>query len=237
MRAGVLILTQGSNLKRFEGRKGDLFDLAFIDAVRTLDGPGAQVRVLIPWVADLAALISAATLDTASSFDPERTEGPGGTRTRLVPYLPPGEIQADVDTDTDGVFWRASHLSLAGFERPQSLEQALGAFPNIHVVMLGSPRRPATVRKALRGRELLNVFTFGSLLSQFETAKIVGVEQSRVVNLENNMPEISEGDDPAESSEFATERSSEEQLERYVPFGLLLQKAFEGMWPDDEDTG
>jgi hypothetical protein len=234
MSVTILLLTQGSNSKRFGRRIGDLFDFAFIDAVRTLDGQGSDAKVLIPWVADLAPLITAATLDTSPSFDPEAGEGPRETRGRLVPYLPPGDEDS---FKADDVFWRAAHLSLGGPE-PKRLSEILNGLDEnatIHVVMLGSPRSPAILRKALRRKEV-RVTTFGSLLSRSQAARAIGVKEEVVVNLEDDLSVVDDDVDSERFAEWATERASEEQLERYLPFGLLLQHKFGEMFDGEDEV-
>lgn len=230
MSAVVLILAPGSNAKRSISRSGDLFDTAFVDAVRTLDGRGADLTVLVPWTADLAALIAVATLDTAPSFDPEREAGSGEARSWLVPYVPPGEAAREMEN----IFWRSSYLSLGGRPPPGSLKQTLGKVSAIQIVILGAPRRADAVRKVLRSREL-KVLTFGSLLGPLEAARVVGVEPSHVIDLEERLPSSGEDEDLGRFPELATERSPEDNLERYIPFGLLLQHHFDALLPDDDE--
>lgn len=80
----VMILTPPSDDDRVRGRKGDAFDIAFLEVLRTLDGQGDNIPVLAPWSPDLAPLVAAALIDSAPNFDPEDRIRRG----RTVAYRP-----------------------------------------------------------------------------------------------------------------------------------------------------
>lgn len=212
----VLILAPTTRDRRYIRRKGDLFDTAFVETVRTLDGRGGGATVLVPWTVDLAALVVAATADTAPAFDPEAADPSGRTRSRLVPYLAPGEPGPEPDSP----FWRASHLSLGGVTAVP-FEAAMRQARPTHVIVLGPPRRPATFRRFLRGTAS-SVLTFGSLVSPTEATTFLGVPANNVLDLEAEGP-VGVDVEETLSPEVPAERSSEVDLEPYVPFGLLLQ--------------
>jgi hypothetical protein len=224
----LLVLAPGSNRRGFPERTGDLFDMALVETIRTLDGPGGDVEVLVPWEADLAALTAAAALDTAPSFDPEASTELAASRSRLTPYTPPGESPVEENDP----FWLASHMALSA-SRPGPLSEALARATKVTVIVLGLPRRPAMVRKMLRGHEV-KVLTFASLVGVEEAARALGVGPDRVVDLEERAPVRSEADDVERSREFVTETGGEAGLERYVAFSILLQDVFDPILPEEE---
>lgn len=224
----LLVLAPGSLRRAFPERTGDLFDTALVETIRTLDGPGGDVEVLVPWEADLAALTAAAALDTAPSFDPEASTELAASRSRLTPYTPPGEPQVEENDP----FWLASHMALSA-SRPVPLAEALARAAKVTVIVLGLPRRPAMVRKMLRGHEV-KVLTFASLLDVAEAARALGVEPRSVVNLEERAPVRLGADDVERSGEFATETGAEAELEPYVAFSILLQDVFAPILPEEE---
>lgn len=230
MNTTVLILVPRNDKKGSAERFGDLFDAAFIEAVRTLAGVSGVLSVLVPCTQALAPLVMAATIDIAPAFDPEGAADSEMPRSDLVRYVPPGEEAVDADS----IFWRASDPR-ASSRRSLSLEQALNASGKLFVLVLGVPGRLTSVRKALKSLDPA-VVTFGTLVSKAEVAGALGVNADNVTDLEQLRPPSTSDDDLPGSSESATERAPERGLEQYIPFGLLLQSRFDEWLRDDEDS-
>jgi hypothetical protein len=78
------------------------------------------------------------------------------------------------------------------------------------------------------------ILAFASLTSIAEVAASLNVAPSRLTNLEGSLAPPSEDDDTTRFRELGMERRSETELEPHVAFGLLVQKYFDGMLPDDD---
>jgi hypothetical protein len=78
------------------------------------------------------------------------------------------------------------------------------------------------------------ILAFASLTPVGEVAAGLGVAFERVTDLEQSLSRYSEDDDTAPFPELSLQRQWESQLEPYVPFGLLVQKYFDSVLPDDE---
>lgn len=229
----LMILTPPGDDDRMRDRTGDAFDTAFVEILRTLDGQGSKVPVLVPWSSDLAPLVTAALIDTAPSFDPEGGGSAAATRSRIIPYSLTAEDAGLMEgaSDREIAFWRSSHLSLAR-GAPVHLGAAMGAAPPTHFVVLGLPKAAAEVAAALKGRPA-SVFCFGSLVSRGEVVETLGVSFGDVEDLERRLlPEKVPSEDYS-----SPEREREESLEPYVPYGLLLQDALDEFLPGDERAG
>jgi hypothetical protein len=220
MTRNVLILAPTDRLSA-ESRTGDLFDAALMEIVRVLDLPASIASVLVPWTTDLAPLIAVGIADTAPGFDPEgRAEG--GTRSGLLPYLPPGEALSDESR----LFFASSHLALGG-QGPMSLADAVGSHPPTDIVVLGWTSDFSLPRGAL-GDRAPRVVTFGSLASAASVASALDIAVSGVTDLERSAASSIEADLPGGS-----EAEDEAGLEPFVPFGLLIQDYFNDLIPDE----
>jgi hypothetical protein len=217
----ILIVAPPMTRRRSAEHLGDLFDIGFVDTVRTLAGSGTAAMVLIPWSKELAPLIASATVDTAPSFDPESRAEP---QLHLRLYTAPGQA----DWEPGNAFWRGSYLSLAGIA-PVPLPEALRGCQKIFAVVLGKPPRAATLRRMLRASDL-DVVTFGSLADPEGTAQWIGADTRRIVDLEQLLPPL-----PTDETAAVPELAPEEILEPYVPFGLLLQYRFDELLSDDTE--
>ena len=206
-----------------------MFDVAFVDTLRALAGPGSRMVLLLPWSQDLAPLIGAAMLDLAPIFDPEAPPGEGPSPRGVVLYVPPGDEASAREGDP---FWQASHLSLAEGGH-LSLADAVRAHPPTHVVALGTPQRPAAFRQALRGRRL-KVLVFRSLYAREQAVEALGVASDGALDLEETLPEPLPEPTVQRTLEASVERSQEVDLEPFVPFGVLLQSFFDD-WLEDEE--
>lgn len=231
----VMILTPPRNDDRVRGRKGDAFDIAFLEVLRTLDGQGDNIPVLAPWSPDLAPLVAAALIDSAPNFDPEERGSAEAARSRIVPYfLTPedDELTDDIEgRDTD--FWRGSHLSLAR-EAPISMKAAMAIASPTHVVVLGLPKAVADVGAELMDRPV-KVFCFGTLVDRIEVAERLGIPLAYVDDLERRLPPEETVEE--EASESTRGRDAEAALEAYFPYGLLLQDALDEFLLGDEREG
>lgn len=226
----ILIIPQTQGSKGTPLRTGGHYDTAFIDTVRTLNGRAQDVTLLVPWSPDLAPLVATATLDLAPSFDPEgRSSEPKAFGTIVVPYLLPGEAEAEVE---DNPFWQASYLSLTVGAR-RTFADTVRDFPITHVVALGKPSHPASFRHAVRGRNV-EVLVFQSLLGPEVAARVLGVPRDQVIDLEAKLTPLSAEDAFISTREGAAERTHEKDLEPYVPFSVLLQVAFDKWLAEDE---
>jgi hypothetical protein len=222
----VLILAGATGGELVGERAGDLFDMALVDAVRTLDVPAGAASVLVPWSTDLCPLIAAGIIDTGPSFDPESGARVEDSRSGLIPYLPPGAEWSE----SSMAFFTSSHLSLDG-DAPIPFEQAIRQHPPTHVVVLAWTKEFSHWRDLLAGARL---FTFGSMAPPEQIASGLNIPSSRVENLEARLPRLTEDRDIPEGSEFADDRARENRLEPFVPFSLLIQDALSELLPDDE---
>ena len=204
-------------------RGGDLFDTGFVETVRTLSAPRRNLKVLVPWSHDLAPLLSAATLDNAPAFDPERSDKPDGAATVIVPYAV-GDSPASF---VESAFWASSHLSLI-FPQPVDIRGYLDGNPVDHIIALGFPGRGLRLTDTLRftvERHKPQIFVFGRIMSRGGAAEELRADPGRVIDLSERY----EWDSPPRASEANKETASllewESHLEPYVPFGLLIQRA------------
>ena len=230
MRPVILLIAPASAKGERGPRAGDLFDTAFIEAVRTLSPQESDLVLLAPWTADLAPLVMAASLDAAPGFDPEDRRGVALPPRGIVPYLLPGHYAPDPAGD---LFWQASFVSLTGGGR-KSFEAALLDHLPTHVLVLGAPLRPPAFRRALRGLTL-KVLHFGSMIEKDEVATMLGVTRDSIIDLEKRDQPTVEGDADL-APETISERSREERLEPFIPFGVLLQVFFDEWLSDDPRT-
>lgn len=224
----VLLVARADDRKVPDGRAGDLFDTAFVDAVRTLNEVSGSMRVLVPWSAELAPLLAAATLDLSPAFDPEEPWA-AESRLAMVPYLLPGSPLPEADD----AFWQACPLSLTDLGRG-TFSDVVARAGVTHVVALGAPSRPASYRRALRDRPV-KVLVFGALFPVRDASRVLGIPSDRFIELDTRrFDPAGRGDLPdASDDEVTASRTYEERLETYVPVGLLLQAEFDEWLSED----
>ena len=212
-------------------RAADLFDIGLVEIVRTLAMARRNFKLLVPWTRDLAALISAATLDAAPAFDPEGSEGKDVPRSIVVPYAAGDSAKYFVES----VFWRSSHLSL-NLGAPTDIRSYLDESRLDHVIALGLPNSGSgiadTVRLAIK-QHSPSIYVFGQLSTSVDTALALRTDPHRVIDLSAKYGEsLSLPSKEARETESMLEWESD--LEPYVPFGLLIQRAILDMFDSHE---
>ncbi|MDR6116009.1 MULTISPECIES: hypothetical protein [unclassified Sphingomonas] len=206
---------------------GAQFESALVELTRTLEGPSAIDAILVPWREDTRALIAVAAMDAAPSFDPEEAVGRDERQSRLIPYH---ATDNDIDLADDS-FWQASHLSLGRREMP-TFEAAVKQYRPSYVIMLGDPPQPDLIRISVMEHGA-KVLAFGSLVQPGQLAERLGLPQHRIVDLEVNVIRTdAEDEDYREGS--ATERRAEDELEPFIPFGLLIQESLDNLLFSEE---
>jgi hypothetical protein len=209
----ILILATDTQAKS-AGRRGDLFDAALLEIVRTLDVSSDIASVLVPWSDELAPLIAVAVADTAPSFDPERA-GKEGSQSGLILY----RLSSFSSDERSRPFRDGSHLSLT--ERlPITLSQAVDKYPPTDVIVLSLPKDIPS----LQGSDI-RFFVFGSLLALSDVRATLAIPAERMEDLELKLSPIED--------KLSTARPEEEGLEPYIPFGLLIQDVFREILPDE----
>ena len=209
----ILIVASATEGGRGPQHIGSLFNFALSEIVRVLDIRADRAVVLVPWSTDLAPLIAAGTIDTALSFDPKQAVGRSG----LVPYYPPSAAPSEEDI----VFFLATHISLSR-EAPPTFAAALKQCPPSRVLVLSANKEFDQLGSLLQSSGA-PILAFASLTPIAEVAASLKVAPSRVTNLEQSLTLLAEDDDIARV-----------ELEPYVAFGLLVQKYFDAMLPDDD---
>jgi hypothetical protein len=227
MKTILILAPDAVHAPRGEGpltdRAGDLFDTGFVETVRTLSAPRPNLKVLVPWTHDLAPLLSAATLDGAPAFDPERPANPESAATVIVPYA----VDEGAQSLIESAFWASSHLSLH-FERPVELHGYLKENRVDHIIALGFPQKALGLNDTLRysiKEHAPQIFVFGRILSPGVAADVLGRGVDGVIDLTARY----EWESPPRDSDAFKETDSllewESHLEPYIPFGLLIQRA------------
>lgn len=224
----VLVLAAGAPREADGPRDGDLLDMALLEIIRALDVPARIASVLIPWSDELSPLVAAAIADTGPSFDPEgaATES---SRSSLVPYLP----SESTLSEQSALFLASSHLSLS--ERaPMTFAEAIREYPPKDVIVLSLTKDLDALRDTPNYGHA-QFLVFGSLTPRDLVASVLGLPSSRVEDLELRLRPLDGGDIP-EGAEFAYDRSRDEGVWSFVPFGVLVQDAFKEILPDESSS-
>ena len=157
-------------------------------------------------------------MDDAPNFDPEERAGRDKQQSRVVPY-----VTDDSHDLKDDIFWRASHLSL-GRETMLTLPVAVKKHRPNYVLMLGDSPQPELIKTSLFEHKP-KVLTFASLATPQRLAAVLQIPQDQIIDLEVGILREDAGAELIDDDIVFGRRAADE-LEPFVPFGLLIQESF-----------